>query len=54
MDAKPATVTSTAPEFVEEAIVEIRTYCDKCIAYCTGTHELKDFYSIRGPSKRPR
>jgi len=38
MDAKPATITSTAPESVEEAIVEIRTYVDKCIAYCTATY----------------
>ena len=52
MDAKPATVTSTAPESVEGAIVEIRTYCDKCIAYCTGTHELKDFYSIEADLKK--
>ena len=52
MDAKPATITSTAPESVEEAIVEIRTYVDKCIAYCTATYELKDFYSIEVDLKK--
>ena len=52
MDAKPATTTSTAPESVEEAIDEIRTYVDKCIAYCTATHELKDFYSIEVDLKK--
>ena len=52
MDAKPATITSGAPESVEEAIGEIRAYCDECIAFCTGTHELKDFYSIEVDLKK--
>ena len=47
MDAKPATITSTAPESVEEAIVEIRTYVDKCIAYCTGTQKKKIFIALK-------
>ena len=46
MDAKPATMKSGAHESVEEAIGEIRAYFDECIAFCTGTHELKDFYNI--------
>ena len=52
MDAKPATTTSGAHESVEEAIGEIRAYFDECIAFCTGTHELKDFYNIEADLKK--
>ena len=52
MDAKPATITSGAHESVEKAIGEIRAHCDQCITFCTGTHELKDFYSIEADLKK--
>ena len=52
MDAKPATINGGAPESVEEAIAEIRAYCDECIAFCTQAHELKDFYSIEADLKK--
>jgi hypothetical protein len=52
MDAKPATTTDSPPESVEEAIAEIRDYCDECIAFCTAGHELRDFYSIENDLKK--
>ena len=52
MDAKPTTITRGAPESVEEAIREVRKYCDECIAFCTGGHELKDFYNFEADLKK--
>ena len=52
MDAKSVPMTSGAPESIEEAISEIRAYCEKCIAFCTATHEIKDFYSIEADLKK--
>ena len=52
MDAKPATITSDASESVGEAIGEIRAYCEECIAVCTETQELKDFFSTEADIKK--